>query len=186
MARSPWDFLGIPVGLSTCCNCIHTWFWKAPKNRIPFKSFKKEVLIPGSGGQESSYYHPWCACKLKTRRPGETAQWLRHCATLRHNAALDHRDTPPATLVPRDLLPSRDSMIMSTSTHAHIHITKKYNLGDWKDGSLVKSTDCSSEGPEFKSQQPHGGSQPSVMISDTLFWCVWSQLQCTHMNKINK
>jgi hypothetical protein len=25
------------------------------------------------------------------------------------------------------------------------------------------STDSSSEGPEFKSQQPHGGSQPSVM-----------------------
>ena len=33
----------------------------------------------------------------------------------------------------------------------------------WRDGSAVKSTDCSSEGPEFKSQQPHGGSQPSVM-----------------------
>jgi hypothetical protein len=28
-----------------------------------------------------------------------------------------------------------------------------------------KSTDCSSEGPEFNSQQPHGDSQPSVMIS---------------------
>jgi hypothetical protein len=27
-------------------------------------------------------------------------------------------------------------------------------------------------GPEFKSQQPHGGSQPSVMGSDALFWCV--------------
>jgi hypothetical protein len=27
---------------------------------------------------------------------------------------------------------------------------------------VVKSTDCSSRGPEFKSQQPHGGSQPSV------------------------
>jgi hypothetical protein len=26
----------------------------------------------------------------------------------------------------------------------------------------VKSTDCSSKGPEFKSLQPHGGSQPSV------------------------
>jgi hypothetical protein len=26
-------------------------------------------------------------------------------------------------------------------------------------------------GPEFNSQQPHGGSQ-SVMGSDTLFWCV--------------
>jgi hypothetical protein len=41
-----------------------------------------------------------------------------------------------------------------------------------KDGSAVKSTDCSSEGPEFKSQQPHGSSQPSVMRSDALFWCV--------------
>jgi hypothetical protein len=27
-------------------------------------------------------------------------------------------------------------------------------------------------GPKFKSQQPHGGSQPSAMRSDTLFWCV--------------
>jgi hypothetical protein len=33
--------------------------------------------------------------------------------------------------------------------------------------ALVKSTDCSFEVPEFKSQQPHGGSQPSVMTSDT-------------------
>ena len=28
------------------------------------------------------------------------------------------------------------------------------------------------EGPEFNSQQPHGGSQPFVMGSDALFWCV--------------
>jgi hypothetical protein len=39
----------------------------------------------------------------------------------------------------------------------------------WSDGSAVKSTDCSSEGPEFKSQQPHHGLQPSVMRSDALF-----------------
>uniref|UniRef100_A0A8C6ICI9 Uncharacterized protein n=1 Tax=Mus spicilegus TaxID=10103 RepID=A0A8C6ICI9_MUSSI len=26
--------------------------------------------------------------------------------------------------------------------------------------------------PPFKSQQPHGGSQPPLMRSDTLFWCV--------------
>ena len=38
--------------------------------------------------------------------------------------------------------------------------------GGWWDGSAGKSTDCSSKGPEFKSQQPHGGSQPSAMISD--------------------
>ena len=25
---------------------------------------------------------------------------------------------------------------------------------------------------EFKSQQPHGGSQPSIMRSGALFWCV--------------
>jgi hypothetical protein len=46
------------------------------------------------------------------------------------------------------------------------------NVLGWGDGSAVKSTDCSSRGPEFKSQQPHGGSQPSVIVSDTLFWCV--------------
>jgi hypothetical protein len=42
----------------------------------------------------------------------------------------------------------------------------------WRDGSAVKSTNYSSKGPEFKSQQPRGGSQPSVMRSDALFWCV--------------
>jgi hypothetical protein len=56
---------------------------------------------------------------------------------------------------------------------------------DWRDGSVVKSTDCSSEGPEFNSQQPHGGSQPSVTESNAPFWCVWNQLQCTHINIIN-
>ena len=45
-------------------------------------------------------------------------------------------------------------------------------LQGWRDGSVDKSTDCSSKGPEFKSQQPHGGSQPPIMRSDTLFWYV--------------
>jgi hypothetical protein len=40
---------------------------------------------------------------------------------------------------------------------------------DWKNGSVVKSTDCSSRGPEFISQQPYGGSQPSVVEPDALF-----------------
>jgi hypothetical protein len=39
----------------------------------------------------------------------------------------------------------------------------------WRDGSAVKSTNCSSRGPEFKSQHPHGGSQPSVMRSNVLW-----------------
>jgi hypothetical protein len=29
-------------------------------------------------------------------------------------------------------------------------------MAGWRDGSVVKSTDCSSRGPEFNSQQPHG------------------------------
>ena len=42
----------------------------------------------------------------------------------------------------------------------------------WRDGSAAKSTDCSSKGSEFKSQQPHGGSQPPIIRSDAIFWCV--------------
>ena len=45
-------------------------------------------------------------------------------------------------------------------------------MSGWRDDSAVKSTDCSSRGPEFNSQQPHGGSQQSVMGSDALLWCV--------------
>jgi hypothetical protein len=51
----------------------------------------------------------------------------------------------------------------------------------------VKSIDCSSRGPEFNSQQPHGGSQPTVMGSDALFWSV-SEDSCSVLTyiKINK
>jgi hypothetical protein len=49
---------------------------------------------------------------------------------------------------------------------------RKALLQGWRDGSVVKNTDCFSRGPEFKSQQPHGGSQLSVMRSDALFWGV--------------
>jgi hypothetical protein len=45
-------------------------------------------------------------------------------------------------------------------------------MGGWRDGSVVKRSDCSFRGPEFNSQQLHGGSQPSVMGSDALFRCV--------------
>ena len=38
------------------------------------------------------------------------------------------------------------------------------------DGSAVKSTVCSSRGPEFDFQLPHGGSQASILGSDALFW----------------
>jgi hypothetical protein len=37
-------------------------------------------------------------------------------------------------------------------------VAKPYLSWGWRDGSLVKSTICSSRGPEFNYQQPHGGS----------------------------
>jgi hypothetical protein len=48
-------------------------------------------------------------------------------------------------------------------------LKKKIFPRGWRDGSVVKSTVCFSRGPEFNSQQPHGGSQPSVMGSNALF-----------------
>ena len=36
---------------------------------------------------------------------------------------------------------------------------KKLEYWAWRGGSVVKSTDCSSSGPEFNSQQPRGGLQ---------------------------
>jgi len=48
---------------------------------------------------------------------------------------------------------------------------------DWRDGLVVKSMDCSSRGPEFNPQQPHGGSQPSLMESGALFYSILSSFK---------
>jgi hypothetical protein len=42
----------------------------------------------------------------------------------------------------------------------------KKNHEGWQDDSASKITDCSYEGPEFKSQQQHSGLQPPEMRSD--------------------
>jgi hypothetical protein len=61
---------------------------------------------------------------------------------------------------------------LTTSSNILFPYLKEGKPWGWRDGSVVKSTDCSSNGPEFNSLQPHGGSQPSVMGSDALFWGV--------------
>jgi hypothetical protein len=58
--------------------------------------------------------------------------------------------------------------------------TKTKTFRSLGDGSAVKNTGCSSRGPEFNSQQPHGGSQPSVMGSDALFWPADVNADSTH------
>jgi hypothetical protein len=63
----------------------------------------------------------------------------------------------------------------------HLDSVLKTKKGAGEMAQWVRAPDCSSKGPEFKSQQPHGGSQPSLMRSDALFWCVWRQLQCTYI-----
>jgi hypothetical protein len=46
---------------------------------------------------------------------------------------------------------------------------------------VVKSTDCSSRGPELKSQHPYGGLQPYIMGSDSLL--VWVKTEHTYKTK---
>jgi len=75
---------------------------------------------------------------------------------------------------------------LSNSVKLLLNIVFKYevisfSLG-WRDGSVVKSTDCSSRGPEFQSQQPHGVSQPSVMKC-SLLKCLKTPTEYSHINK---
>jgi hypothetical protein len=62
------------------------------------------------------------------------------------------------------------TLITLKITFERLVLKKKKGAGEM--AQWVRAPDCSSEGPEFKSQQPHGGSQPSVMRSDSLFWSV--------------
>jgi len=49
---------------------------------------------------------------------------------------------------------------------------KTAKLGAGEMAQRLRAPDYSSRGPKFNSQQPHGGSQPSVKRSDALFWYV--------------
>jgi len=70
--------------------------------------------------------------------------------------ALNHLSISPA--------PSKNNLKMELQRKPYLSLKEKQS--GWRDGLVVKSTVCSSRGPEFKSQQPHGGSQPPVMGSD--------------------
>jgi len=56
---------------------------------------------------------------------------------------------------------------------------RRYLMGV-ENGSAVKSTGSSPRGHEFNSQQPHGGSQPSIMRSDALYWPGGIYMQAEH------
>jgi hypothetical protein len=63
-------------------------------------------------------------------------------------------------------------LMVNHAKNFYLSFPIKTEKGDWRDGSVVNSTDCSSRDPGFNSQQPHGGSQPSEMGSDALFWYI--------------
>ena len=75
--------------------------------------------------------------------------------------------------------------IINIHTYINIYLSyqfcslRKSWLGGWRDGSEVKSPGCSSRGPKFNSQQPHGGSQPSIIWTNALFW--HAGVQSTHI-----
>jgi hypothetical protein len=54
---------------------------------------------------------------------------------------------------------SKPAHLTEQSTASAKHTGFKSCIPGWRDGSVVKSTSCSSRGPEFNSQQSHGGSQ---------------------------
>ena len=55
------------------------------------------------------------------------------------------------------------STVLFEKNHEKVlaHIIEE-SLKGWRDSSAVKSTDCSSRGPGFNSQHPHGSKQLSV------------------------
>jgi hypothetical protein len=55
----------------------------------------------------------------------------------------------------------RESEHTSACAHEGGKVVKGIGRGAGEMAQWVRAPDCSSEGPEFKSQQPHGGSQPS-------------------------
>jgi len=72
----------------------------------------------------------------------------------------------------QSIVANLSTVTVGKDVSGNIKVQIKRNMTGWRDGSEVKTTDCSSRGPEFKSQQPHGGSKPSVRRSDVVFWCV--------------
>ena len=59
------------------------------------------------------------------------------------------------------------SLKPSCTTHwipgqSELHETLSQKEQTWEDGSVVKNIGCSSRGPGFSSQHPHGGSQLSI------------------------
>jgi hypothetical protein len=161
--------LGNRAGHSDTHWQILTFQWKRKALLCPFKD--SLIYIVSSRPARATKWD--LSLKRAGQGAGERAQWLRAYTALTLSSV-------PSIHTPWLLTAGGFSSRDPTSTsgfrrnilfpHPNTHKTKqnktkqnktKQNWG-WRGCSVVKSTDCSSRGPEFNFQQPHGGSQPSV------------------------
>jgi hypothetical protein len=108
-----------------------------------------------------------------------TDSWGPSCSKLKGNVIGSAPETMPIIVVP--VAQHREVEVGWAGTqelHKNLHnnLSQKKFVGAGETAQWLRGTDCSSKGPEFKSQQPHGASQPPIMRFDALFWCVWRQL----------
>uniref|UniRef100_A0A8I6AET2 Cytochrome c oxidase assembly protein COX20, mitochondrial n=1 Tax=Rattus norvegicus TaxID=10116 RepID=A0A8I6AET2_RAT len=167
--------------------CFRCWEHLCARDSIPYGSLGSLVTVTGLGWflltismrrtcdvEEGGFLMVTLGCRFHCRyhfakqrtqeriaREGTRQGFYRKAPTLILKERRKGLNSSRAILNPNRTAPCEST----------IHF-KPGGGGGWRDGSVTKSTDCSSRGPEFNSQQPHGGSQPSVMGSDALFWCV--------------
>lgn len=82
---------------------------------------------------------------------------------------------------------------MSAIPHSQFYISlgvesayKMFKIRGWRGGSVVKHTGCSFRSPEFSSQLPQGGSVPSIIGSDALFWHAGVYADRAYIHKVIK
>ena len=77
-----------------------------------------------------------------------------------------------------------EGMTIQRLTHLGIHPIYSYQTHTllwipvgacWQEPDIAVSWEALPVSDKYRS----GGSQPPIMRPDTLFWCVWRQLQCT-------
>ena len=98
--------------------------------------------------------YPWSVCEWIELQllTCELNCWQRRCNLLQRTISKQVHFTHIFSF----LLPLVGGGLEGRLTYLRTIIKSRH--GSWRDGSVVKSTDCSSKGHEFKFQQLHGGS----------------------------
>ena len=135
-------------------------------------------------GRNLFFIHSFCFCFLKSISFSQMAVVHTFYPRRKEAEAGGSLSSRPAWSIKRVSGEPRLHRETLSQKVTDIHLPLPPECWDYKNyfragemAQWVRAPDCSSEGPEFKSQQPHGGSQPSVTRSDSLLWCVRRQLQ---------